>query len=168
MALSIARLEYGDLVAFTWSRTVVKNGLPCTESFPQRAIYLGYYTASQLLMVDEKAAMEADWMHRRRAVHEMWVEPGEVVGKYRLLYGQWFDYNADHQILVEYHTQEYEVPNHPYGGFRMAGGEWTSESFTRIAEAEEFCGRNKAGKAFISIIDGYSIPGPSIRVVGSE
>lgn len=149
MALSIARLEYGDLVAFTWSRTVVKNGLPCTESFPQQAIYLGYYTASQLLMVTEQAAKKDDWMHRRRAVHEQWVEPGKVVGKYSLLYGRWFDYNADHEIVVEYHDFTYRL-------------------FTRIKDAEEFCERNKPGKAFISVIDGYRIPGPSIRVIGNE
>lgn len=163
MALSIARLEYGDLVSFVWSRTVVKDGNAASEKFPQRAIYLGYYTTSQLLMVDEKVALEPEWMHRRRAVHEQWVEAGEVIGKYKLMYGRWFDCGANHDIKVQYHTQEYEVPNHPYGGMRIAGGEWATESFTSIADAEAFCARNKAGSAFIAVIDGYTIPGPSIR-----
>lgn len=165
MTLSISRLEFGDLVAYTWSRTVVRDGKAVTEEFPKRAIYLGYYDSKHVLMVGEEQAKGDDWQRLRGSVYEGYVESGEVVGKYKLLDGKWYDYNAPHRIVVEYHTATYKVSNHPYGGTRLAGGVWTAETFSTFKDAEEFCERNKEGKAFISIIDGCCIPGPSVRII---
>lgn len=89
MALSIAKLEYGDLIAYTWSTTVVEDGKAVTKSKAIRTIYLGMYDTKHILCLREEASEREDWQLYRGTGYEEFVENGEIVGKYQCLEGRW-------------------------------------------------------------------------------